>query len=239
MLLVVTSIGLRKRKLDFSSSDQGVFSATALFANDVQLINAVELLDFDYADDAVQLILCEECGITGCKPGSWASVRRIGDRIIIIPATSAMRGGEWESREYSPPTYMLTKGFPTFSADAYNELRDKAGKFPAPNLVRECTSLETLDLLQITAPGRVLGNFGSVAKLQLESIIAVTEGDLSQEIETLGKLIFSAQDGEVDLHSVHPERVVEFHVDIPGFPTWRPFGYDACGPVLNLGAIAH
>jgi hypothetical protein len=217
MLMPVTSFELRQRKLDFRSSGQSLFDATALIANDVELVNAIERLDF--SGEVVQLIVCEQCGYAHCAPGSYVNFRKLGEQVVLVPALSAMREGEFELREYAPPAYMWTQGLPIFSADVYDELRREIGT------------------LQFTAPGGVLGKPGSAAVLQSEWIVAVTEGDLSQEIETFSELIRAVQKGEENLHSMRPERLVEFHLDILNFPSWRPFGYDARGPVLNLGEI--
>ena len=225
-----------KLRIDFTSSGQGFVDATALIANDVQLINAIELLDC--SDGMVQLIVCEDCGVTNCASGSWAGIRRVDDTIVLVPAFSAMKEGEWENREYAPPKYMLTMGLPTFSTSVYDELRIKSGRFPAPSLISECTLLDTLDLLQFTAPGGIFGKSGTKVEVQSEKFLAVTEGDLSEELETLIQLVRSVQDAEGELRSEQPERLVEFHLDLPGFPTWSPFGYGPGGPVLNLGAIA-
>ena len=235
MLMHVTSFELRKRTLNFTSSGQGFVNATALIANDVQLINAIELLDC--SDGMVQLIVCEDCGVTNCIPGSWAGIRRIDQAIVLVPAFSAIREGEWESREYAPPKYMLTKGLPTFSASVYDELRIKTGRFPAPNLISECTLMDTLDLLQLTAPGGVFGKPGTQVSVQSEKFLAVTNGDLSEELEALVQLVRSVQEDDRELPSEQPDRLVEFHLNVSGFPTWSPFGYGPGGPVLNLRAI--
>lgn len=235
MLMPVSSFELRQRKLDFRSSGQGFFDATALIANDIELVNAVERLEF--SDETVQLVVCEQCGFPNCAPGSWAGIRRVDEQIVLIPALSAMREGEFELREYAPPAYMRTQGLPMFSTAVYDELRRETGTFPDQSFIHPCTSLDALDLLQFTAPGGVLGELGSTAVLQSEWIVAVTEGDLSQEIETFKELICAVQKGEEKLHSMRPERLVEFHLDLLGFPSWRPFGYGPSEPVLNLGAI--
>jgi hypothetical protein len=235
MLMPVTSFELRQRKLDFRSSGQSLFDATALIANDVELVNAIERLDF--SGEVVQLIVCEQCGYAHCAPGSYVNFRKLGEQVVLVPALSAMREGEFELREYAPPAYMWTQGLPIFSADVYDELRREIGTFPVRSSIHPCTSLDALDMLQFTAPGGVLGKPGSAAVLQSEWIVAVTEGDLSQEIETFSELIRAVQKGEENLHSMRPERLVEFHLDILNFPSWRPFGYDARGPVLNLGEI--
>jgi hypothetical protein len=58
--------------VDFSSSGQGRLSATAIEADGVRLINAVEFVDVD--SSATQVEICESCGSSGCAPGDgWHS----------------------------------------------------------------------------------------------------------------------------------------------------------------------
>ena len=87
MLMPVTSFELRQRKLDFRSSGQDPFDATALIANDVQLVNAIERLDF--SDEVVQVIVCEQCGYAHCASGSCVNFRKLDDQIVLTPAAFA------------------------------------------------------------------------------------------------------------------------------------------------------
>lgn len=236
MPMLVSDFELQKNRLDFSSSGQGRVDATELVADGIQLVNAIELLDF--TDGTVQLIVCEACGVTGCEPGSWASVRRVGDKITFVPAIDAMREGDWESNEYSPPRYIMKYGPIVFDLASYQTLREKSGRFPDPDKVKELSSNDVLAILQLTAPGRVLGPLGMPAKLNTENIVAVTEGDLEDEINELRKLIDYVQNDHPIKSSETPNRVIEFHLDIPSFPAWRPFGYDAEGnAVLSLDSV--
>lgn len=86
--------------------------------------------------------------------------------------------------------------------------------------------VQVLGALQLTAPGRVLGPLGILAELNSENIVAVTEGDLNDEVAEFRKLISTIDDDADGLHAEAPQRVIEFHLDIPTFPAWRPFGYD-------------
>lgn len=234
--MLVSNFELRKNQLDFSSSGQGRFDATELVADGIQLVNAIELLDF--ADGAVQLIVCEACGHIGCEPGSWAAVRRVGDTVVFVPAIDAMREGNWESNEYSPPRYIMKHGPIVFDLATYQALRDKSGRFPDPDRVQKLSSNDVLAVLQLTAPGRVLGPLGIPASLNTENIVAVTDGDLEHEINEFRKLIDHVlRDRPIEIAEA-PIRVTEFHLDIPDFPAWRPFGYDIEGnAILNLNSV--
>ncbi len=234
--MLVTNFELRKNILDFSSSGQGRFNATELVVDGIQLVNAIELLDF--ADGTVQLIVCEACGIIGCEPGSWAAVRRVGDEVAFVPAIDAMREGDWESNEYLPPRYIMKHGPVVFDLATYQALRDESGRFPDPDRVKKLSSNDLLTVLQVTAPGRVLGPLGMPANLNAENIVAVTEGDLENEINEFRKLIDHVQSNRPVEIAEALSRITEFHLDIPGFPAWRPFGYDMEGnAVLSLRSV--
>ncbi|MEO1246214.1 MAG: hypothetical protein AAFX56_11090 [Pseudomonadota bacterium] len=222
--MLVSDIKIGRRRLDFSSSGQGRFEATEVFAGDTKIVNAIELLDF--SDGLVQVLVCEACGITGCEPGSWVAIRRAEDKVIFVPAIEAMQEGDWEMNEYSPPRYIRKNGPLVFSFDAYEELRSRTGRFPAATNVKEITSKEALGVLQLTAPGNVLGQLGTQVDLNSENIVAVTEGDLEAEVAEFRNLISIINDGSEGQQAGSPERVIEFHLDIPSFPAWRPFGYD-------------
>ena len=96
--------------LDFSSSGQGRRAATAVVAAGVCLFNAIELVEVETV--ATQVEVCESCGIVRCSSGGWVAFRRIGDRVVWIPAWAKMEEGELE---YGPPPFLRSRGVPAFS----------------------------------------------------------------------------------------------------------------------------
>jgi hypothetical protein len=98
--------------------------------------------------------------------------------------------------------------------------------------------LEILGLLQLAASGRVLGTIAVSATFNSENIVAVSDGDLESEVNGFRRLIDIVNSGTDGLHSGNPLRVTEFHLDIPTFPAWRPFGYNSDEKaIVNLGAL--
>ena len=97
-------------ELDFSSSGQGRRSATAIETTGVRLFNAIELIDVEAT--ATQVEVCECCGFSHCSHGGWVAFRRIGDRVVWIPAWDRMETGSWEQAEYRPPSFLANKGAP-------------------------------------------------------------------------------------------------------------------------------
>ena len=52
---------LKPATLDFTSSEQGKVQVSQLFSEGIQLINAIELVEWDTDS---QFLICEECGFT-------------------------------------------------------------------------------------------------------------------------------------------------------------------------------
>ncbi len=232
--MLISDIKVSRRRLDFSSSGQGSFTATEVYSGNSRLVNAIELLDF--SDGLVQVLVCEACGISGCEPGSWVAIRRVGETVVFVPAVDAMQEDDWGTTEYSPPEYMKNYGPLVFGPGVYEDMRAKTGRFPKLSNLKDIASREVLAASQLTAPGRVLGPLGTLPELDPENIVAVTEGDLDDEIAAFGRLISTINDGADGLHAESLQRVVEFHLNVPTFPAWRPFGYDSDrNPVLNTG----
>ena len=97
---------IKPATLDLSSSGQQGLTVSQLFADGVELINALELVDWD--EEKIQFLICEACGSTNCKPGDWVSLRKSDSLILILPPfeTAGSRGNE----EYRPPNYLEQKG---------------------------------------------------------------------------------------------------------------------------------
>ena len=94
---------LRTAILNFSSSGQAGREVSQLYSEDVQLINALELVDWDTEEQ--QFLICEACGYTGCKVGDWVSLRLAEPLILILPPFDAHPEDEETNSEYAPPWY--------------------------------------------------------------------------------------------------------------------------------------
>src|SRR5438067_11365940 len=104
--------------LDFSSSGQGSHSDFRLLADGELLANAVGLVE--WADDPVQVHVCEACGVTRCETGGWLAFRRVGSAVVLIPAFEQMAENE---QEYRPPALILQHGFGLLFTSDYASLR--------------------------------------------------------------------------------------------------------------------
>ena len=121
---------LRPATLDFRSSGQGWRHVTQLFAGELQLINAIELVEWD--EDECQFLVCEECGITHCKPGDWVRVRRTDSRVVILPSFEYVSSKLEENRiEYCPPGYLTERGVAYCDRSTYETLESQHSSFPS------------------------------------------------------------------------------------------------------------
>jgi hypothetical protein len=240
-MLIIESIQKKMIELDFSSSNQGRVRVTSIEASEIRLINALELVKFD--PESTQVFVCEECGITHCKPGGWVTIRRMGNGVVWIPYWSGMEKGDFEEQEYQPPGFFKTQGMPIFAERAWEEIRSLRKDFLRHRELVALDSKEAVRLIQWTAPGNVLGEFPDEPKLRRNLLIAVTQGEINDKADHVDASIKDFLTKPVMLDSLICDETVipiEFHLDLPGVPSWTPFvevGNRLCfkineGPIL-------
>jgi hypothetical protein len=220
----VEDIEARAVELDFSSSGQGRRAATAVRAAGVRLFNAIELVEVD--PSATQVEVCECCGIPHCSRGGWVAFRRIGERVVWVPAWDEMEKGEWEMAEYSPPSFVQSRGAPVFSKSAWDRLRALHSGLPDAHALPEINSRETARLWQWSAPGRVLGTFPAVPRTRRDLLVAVTDGDLGAEAECVDECLRDHYELKEAMEFLPPHvsvAPIEFWLDLPGTPGWKAF----------------
>jgi hypothetical protein len=210
--------------LSFSSAGGGSHSSSAIHAQGVRLINALGLVDFDAV--ATQVEVCESCGTTHCKSGGWVALRRLQDSVIWIPAWSEMDGGDWERSEYRPPAFIETHGAPTFTAPAWERLRQLHGGAAQPQALPSLTTRELARLLHWVAPAHLLGEYPAEPRLRRQVLVAVSEGDLEAEARRVDELLHAWFVAPVEVEiveSLRQKSSLEFWLDVPGTPRWNCF----------------
>jgi hypothetical protein len=233
----IDDIEIREVELDFTSSAGGRPQTTALYADNTCLVNAIGFAELN--SDPAQLIVCESCGHVHCEPGGWVHLRRIGEYVGFIPAFTEMLDGEFESTEYSPPKYIAARGAPTFDSNSYAALRSAVPAFPATEQIKLITASEAVRLLQWQATFRVLGRFPNNPILKTHAVLAVSDGQLDEQCNRLQEFIDQHIDSRVALSVCGHRKFspVEFHLDGPGFPTWRPIAVSGNDVAFNFEHI--
>lgn len=144
-----------KITLNFSNLGQGNFQATRLVSDGVEIMNAIELIDWD--DDEIQVSICDHCGTVKCSSGGWIVFRSSGDLILMMPVFEAMREDDWSKTEFSPPYFIQDRGTAFFERQTYEDLREQFSEFPLFEKIRPLQMREAIWLVQLNAPLRILG----------------------------------------------------------------------------------
>jgi hypothetical protein len=207
--------------LDFSSSGQGTFSGSQLLFDGVVFSNALELPDWQA--ELFQVFVCESCGIENCQPGSWLSVRRLGDRAAFVPAFDSMSEGGKDLQEYSPPRYVYERGAPLLSAPLYDELLALVPGLPRFGSIRELANREAAYLLQAEAPAGVLGRFPARPQIRPDVVDAVSHGMTEQRRQELDLLLSQAVADAAPASVLgEPAETIKFFLATRPIPEWAP-----------------
>lgn len=219
----IEKVELRPGTLDFTSSEQGWQKVTQLFADDVNLINAVELVAWDLEDDT-QFLICEACGYFHCKQGDWVRIRRTDSMVLLLPAFDYVWAEEeWDRAEFSPPKYLRKRGIPYFDRSTYETLQSQNGDFPAFDQILRLNMKEATLLFHWTAPAQV---FGAPPEIHVneEIIVGASEGSATDHIKHLQKLISEQYDDKSNVLlrplSEH-DRVISLYLYAAEFIDWK------------------
>ena len=217
---------IKPATLDFSSSEQGKLQVSQLFSVGIELINALELVDWDSED--TQLLVCEACGYTHCKSGDWVSIRKSNSLILFLPASGYVWGERSEKEEYSPPYYLKKQGAVYLDLSTYESLRSEHSSFPPVDQIRQLNMREATLLFQWDAPARVLGEPPEV-NVRRDVIHASSEGDYVEYLKQLEALIqrqYKDESGAILRPVSDGEQVISFFLDAEEFIEWKALVFD-------------
>ena len=211
---------LRPVKLDFSSSEQGTCPAHQLVEDGIELINAVELVDWD--SEETQFLICDACGITHCKPGDWVSVRRADSIVLILPASDYVKD------EYCPPSYLHERGIAYLDVSTYESLRAANSSITALDRIYPLSLKDATLLFHWDAPQTVLGQPPEI-RIARDIVGGSSEGDHVEQLRRMEELMnVQYQDKTTaQLRAVAAnERVITFYLDGAEFSEWKAMVFD-------------
>jgi hypothetical protein len=208
--------------LDFGASEQGKRRFSQLFADDVLLINAIELVDWD--DQQTQFLICQSCGMVGCASGGWVSLRVAGDLLLILPAFSSWFEDDERDREYRPPLYVSEHGIPYLTLADYQALRSLHPDFPAVEKFRRLNLKEAIYAFQLDAPKRVFGNPPERVAARKDAIVGASAGNLARHLQYIEEYAQENRESEALVRLRAPnatETVISFYLVAFEFLEWR------------------
>ncbi|WP_306251171.1 hypothetical protein [Parvularcula sp. IMCC14364] len=218
----VEKITSEPRTFDFLDSGQGKIETNQINVDGVCLIN--NLYRFSFEPDSFQTILCECCGFSGCAPGSWACLRRLENYVVLVPAIEAIIEHELPD-EYMPPEILTKLGPLKITAGIYKHLRTLVSELPPFEEIPVMSALDAMGVQKLAIPGRALGELKSPVEIRREVFIAASDGDLHDLLEQYESVLTEVESGDKTLFVSIPDKVIEFHLDLPGFPTWTGLGF--------------
>ena len=217
---------IKRSILDFGSSGQGKREASQLLTDGIELINAIELVDWGSED--TQVLVCEACGHTQCESGGWVSFRKSDSLLLILPSATYVWGDKEDKREYRPPAYLTERGIPYLTLSIYEDLRSRDSAFPTVDRIRELNMSEATLLFHWNAPAHVLGE-PPVIRTRRDIVVGSSEGDHLEQFERLENLLRAYYEDKsvAQLRSrLSNERIVSFYLHGAEFIEWEALIFD-------------
>ncbi|HMJ00744.1 MAG TPA: hypothetical protein VK488_12980 [Gaiellaceae bacterium] len=175
---------------NFSSSGQENPDWTKLICDGVELSNAITWVEwFDEAEPAVQVQLCEACGIPGCQSGGYVHVSRLGNHVLwthphIDPSDS------FASYQYRPSEAVSTHGAVAFPIRQWNSWSEELAGLPPATEFARTMRRDLLSAWQSEAP--LFGRWDSpdqLLSMARERAVAGEPSEPSDALESLDALV--------------------------------------------------
>ena len=128
-MLVCESPQLLQWRPNLSSSGQASPDWTRLVCDSVELCNTMEWTDW-HEPDLVQVIVCEECGHSGCATGGYVRVSHLGSHVLWSPPQRNTED-EWETHEYRPSHAIIEHGGVAIPVAEWERWRSRFRNVPA------------------------------------------------------------------------------------------------------------
>lgn len=219
----VRRIFTREVILTLSDTADGRVPVDAIWLDDAFFANAAQLTSWNA--ERFQPMVCSDCGYEGCDVGGWLTLRRLGNRVAMIPDFAAMLEGELALREYGPPEVVLSRGCPVLTSAQYADLSDRIPALLPP--LREIQPLSGRELawvLQLEAPGSILGELPRAPSLLRAQVLAAAEHDLCEAVERVNTFLSSliCSRNEVDVLPTNGARPLTLTLDTSPPEIWAP-----------------
>lgn len=164
-----------KKQFDFSSSEQGKPTFTALKIGESDFINMIESLEGEINENLVfQTLICTECGYHHCAPGNWVAIRKHSDFVFFIPAFEDIAQ---EETEYEPPFLLKQNGTYWLPKKEFENFKILVPAIDKLNEIKRLTKSELIWLYKWDTPHKMFGNFPNFEKVRKNHILAVSDFD--------------------------------------------------------------
>lgn len=182
-----TNFKTYEKQFDFTSSEQGKPTYTALKIDDTDFLNMVEALDGEIEDNQVfQTIICDHCGTYHCSSGNWVAVRQFDKFIFFIPAFEELKE-ETDRGEYEPPYSFRQKGAYWLTIEDFNNFKKLVPELDKQKSINQLTKFELVSLYKWDTPHKMFGDFPNFQALRKNHVLVVSELDNETVFEILDR----------------------------------------------------
>lgn len=175
-----TNLQAYQKQYDFTSSDQGKPTYTALTIEGIEFFNMVEQVDVENEDNQVfQTILCEKCGFQSCQSGNWVAIQELNDYVFFIPAFEEIKE-EQVPGDYSPPFLLRQNGALWMTLFTYNNFKKYVPALNRLKEIQKMTSDELISLYKSDTHHNLFGTFPNFTAANKDPVLATSELNTKQ-----------------------------------------------------------
>ena len=218
-----TNFTTYKKQFDFTSSEHGKPTYTALKIDDKDFINMIEGLEGEIDDNQIfQTILCDHCGCYQCASGNWVAIRQLNDLVFFIPAFEDLNT-EIDEGIYHPPYVLRQKGAYWLKITDFNRFKKLVSEIDKLTTIKPMTKFELISLYKWDTPHKMFGDFPNFKPLRKDHILAVSELDnenLARILEQKLKELESAIDFVLD-PLVYIDNIVSIYLGDYSTTEWK------------------
>lgn len=174
-----------KKQFDFTSSEQGKPTYTALKIDDTDFINIIEALDGEIEDNQVfQTIICDHCGCYHCASGNWVALRQCDNLFFFIPAFEELEN-KLDKGEYEPPYSFRQKGAYWLTLEDFDKFKKLIPELDKQKSINHLNKFELVSLYKWDTPHKMFGDFPNFQPLRKNHVLVVSDLDNETAFEIL------------------------------------------------------
>jgi hypothetical protein len=212
-----------QKRFDFTSSEQGKPTFTALKIDGKDFFNMVEQLDGEIDDDQIfQTIICDHCGFHHCASGNWVAIRQLNNFVFLIPAFQSI-ADEQVSAEYDPPYLLRQRGAYWLTLADFNEFKKFVPELDKQKTINELTKLELILLFKWDTPHKIFGDFPNFQPLRKNHVLVASELDNETIFDTIEQKLTELENAnEFSIHALTDvDNVVSLYFDDDETTEWK------------------
>lgn len=220
-------------ELDLSASGQGRRRVIQTSCDDIVICNATDLTE--WTANSVQFELCEFCLVPGCGSGGRVAIRRVSDRVLLIPDFATMVEKGDQSAECDPPLWMVKRGVLALSRAQWELIQASSANAPIFDLIKHASVGDLLRIFHFQAPREFLPDYLQPLMAKWE-LITCTNGHNSENDLRHLKQLFSdpAHFDGYEICNPRPDSyTVSVFLDLPSDAEWLVFSSEV-EPAIRL-----